>query len=428
MKKVIFSGLAIALLATACRKPDPISVGKLNKDQVSIEELLKDYAPSPQTKSFNSEEVIRFTTDAGNKIKFPANSFLDASGNQVTGNVDISVTEITNISDMVLSGMMTNSDQGPLSSQGEFNVLASQNGQSLDLADGIAFTIENPNEPIDSALLPWFYIPADTFVVEGVTNINQGFWTQNEFEENNECDRVQKLINNIVNGNPSSNTSDYWNDIRAFRNYGLMITDEEEEVDGKNVVIVGQSLWGSYSLACNNVNDDWNYKGVSNILGSADAIVSSYSTSFNPDLSVNIKGCEVEIDGNSVFSFDPNIISVQFNNLSWCNIDALITQYGGINECKIKLQGIPKLAYVKCLFPDLNGATSCTFKEDGVFEADRLPSGMDVKFLVYYRDGEVFKCGSQTITASADMEFNMSNMKNFNSIDELVDEIKKISE
>ena len=177
MKKQLFAGLTIALTLAGCKKPDPVYT---TINEVSLQDQLKSYAPKPQSKTVKAEEVIRITTEAGNKVNFPANAFVDASGNPVTGNVEISVTEITKISDMILSGMTTDSDEGPLSSQGEFNVQVSQNGEELSLADDVTFTIENPNEPVDSSTFGWDWVPGEIQIIEGQEVQSGGFWTSSK--------------------------------------------------------------------------------------------------------------------------------------------------------------------------------------------------------------------------------------------------------
>lgn len=112
MRKIYFYALAITLLATACKK-DNLSENNTNStsstldDNAELVNHLKSYAPVEQNQTKNSDEVITFTTEKGNEIIFPARAFVDGSGNPVTGNVDVSVTEITNVSEMILSGMMT---------------------------------------------------------------------------------------------------------------------------------------------------------------------------------------------------------------------------------------------------------------------------------------------------------------------------------
>lgn len=429
MKKQLFAGVAIALTLASCKKPTPIYNDVLNKDKITLEDQLKEFAPQPQTSTANSEKAIELTTDAGNKIKFPSNAFVDQNGKSVQGNVQISVTEITNISDMIFSGIMTNSDQGPLSSQGEFNIQVTQNGNPLQLADSTTFTIENPNSTIDTAMVGWNYVPADTIDVEGTLTIIEGFWSQNEFEENNECARLQRLADNVLYYNFNSDVNGYWERIEKFKRYGLAKAEEEQDLTGKKIVLVAEETWNSNSLACNNINNGWIYMSNNNqSLGSGPQLVNSFPTTFSQDLTVTIKGCEIKIDGVSTITFDPNLISIQFNQLSWCNIDQLISKYGGLYNCELKLNGIPKTAYVKCLFPKLNGATNCEFLKDDVFIADRLPSGMEIDFLIYFKDGDKIKYGVQTIKAAQEMEFDISNLQALENIDELAEEIKKLTE
>ena len=124
------------------------------------------------------------------------------------------------------------------------------------------------------------------------------------------------------------------------------------------------------------------------------------------------------------YSFDPNVINITFSQLSWCNIDKLLWEYGQINSCKLK-GNFPDHAQVKIVFKDLNGAISCDFSDDG-FVTSSLPEGYDLMFLVYYKDGESIKFGTQTITAAEEMTFNEENIKTLTDIDALVEEIEKL--
>jgi hypothetical protein len=105
---------------------------------------LKAFAPEAERTTSNSNETIRIVTAKGNVIVFPKNSFT-LNGTPVAGNVEIDITEITTKSEMIFSDLMTNSEEGPLDSRGEFIVKAFQNGAELQLADDVDFTIENPN-------------------------------------------------------------------------------------------------------------------------------------------------------------------------------------------------------------------------------------------------------------------------------------------
>lgn len=439
MKKLILSSLAIALLATACKKDDPVSNSSNSNPENNSTELsnqLKNYAPEPQKKLMNSEEVIIFKTNQENEIAFPANAFVDASGNAVTGYVDISVTEITNISDMILSGMYTNSDQGPLSSQGEFNIEVTQNGQTLSLADGVSFNIENPNVDIDSAITGWSWNP--DLNSNGTESETSGEWTQNENESNNPCDRFIELRRKLY-VDPTINTPQYWEDLQAFKDEIYIHSKDQFDFSDRKVLILNSSdNQNSSAVAFHCYNDMWtfnpnNFVGVGDIHGITDSI---YPYSWAPyadssDVFIGTgSGCSfgVTLDSNQTtwYDLDPNKISISFTELSWCNIDKLLWEYGQLNNCKLG-KGIPDNAIVSCVFKEFNGAVPCKLK-DGQFVADRLPDGLDVLFMIYFKDGDKYKCGTQTITAANEMVFDESNLKTVDDIDALVEEIKKIIE
>tara|TARA_B100000674_G_scaffold15293_1_gene11083 strand:- start:19 stop:171 length:153 start_codon:yes stop_codon:yes gene_type:complete len=47
-------------------------------------------------------------------------------------------------------------------------------------------------------------------------------------------------------------------------------------------------------------------------------------------------------------------------------------------------------------------------------------------FLIYFKDGDSIKFGTQTITAAEEMTFNEENLKTLTDMDALVEEIEKI--
>ncbi len=429
MRRQLLTGATILLILASCKKPDPIYT---TIKEVTLEDQLRNYSPTPQTNLANAEEVIRITTEAGNKVNFPSNAFIDASGNPIKGNVEVSITEITNIGDMILSGMMTNSDEGPLSSQGEFNISVAQNGIEVELADGVTFTIENPNETADSSTFGWDWVPGIVSIIDGGEVQSAGFWTRTPFDENNDCDRLENLVKELYFGAPT-NYPEYWKQIKEFRDEALIQVDKLESTENQAISLVARL--DSTQIACNNINSEWGYYQNSmggqfpnNTIASGDQAISALNGFGTPDINAVIEGCKITLDNNPPHFMDPNLLVLEFNNLSWCNIDALINQYGSLNNCEIKIEGLGKNTYVKCLFPQFNGATGCSIKEEGIFIANKLPNGMDINFLVYFKDGDSFKCGIQTITAASNMTFDKANLKTLNSLDELVEEIKKLTE
>lgn len=451
MKKIFLSAIAIPLLAVACKK-DNLGENNTNSntenkvsnssennnssnssDNSELVNQLKSYAPEEQNQTKNSDEVITFTTKKRNEIIFPARAFVDGSGNPVTGNVDISVTEITKVSEMILSGMMTNSDQGPLSSQGEFNVEVSKNSQPLKLAEGSTFTIENKNAEADKDMKGWVW-KENKAVGEAFEN-NIGEWIRNEFDENNPCIRMKSLWASYEK-NSDGNHSSLWQNIKPLRDLLFSELNKINALSGKKVM-AHIDTWPDTNfsiLLVKSYDDTW----LSNHKGFFDDVWKSGNGSNEGELTfldfvledsdldtvlVNPEMCLINYDYNE-YSFDPNVINVTFSQLSWCNIDRLLSEYGQISSCKLK-GNFPDHAQVKIVFKDLNGALSCNFSDDG-FVAKRLPEGYDLMFLVYFKDGDSIKFGTQTITAAEEMTFNDENLKTLTDMDALVKEIEKI--
>ena len=442
MKKIFLSALTIIVLVTSCKKDNLVETDTNTNsnsnssnpgDNTELLNELQSYAPEAQNQTKNSDEVILFTTEKGNEIIFPARAFVDGSGNPVTGNVDILVTEITKVSEMILSGMMTNSDQGPLSSQGEFNVDVSQNGQPLKLAEGSTFTIENKNAEVDKDMKGWIWKQNQT-VGEAFEN-NTGEWIRNEFDENNPCDRMKSLWTSFKNNSFSSQPS-IWKDIKPLKDLTFLELNKIDAFNGKKLIAEFNNWggWGNWTDSSDflievcNYNDKWwgvhpDYGWRFGIGPQEDFEYNQNDTSGSVKIFVNPESCSISYDNNS-YSLDPNVININFSQLSWCNIDRLLSEYGQINSCKLK-GNFPNHAQVKIVFKDLNGALSCSFSDDG-FVAKRLPEGYDLMFLVYFKDGDAIKFGTQTITAAEEMTFKAENLKTLTDMDALVGEIEKL--
>jgi hypothetical protein len=452
MRKIFLSALAITLLATACKK-DNLSENNINSTSSTeasnsgentnsstsdgnseLVNQLKSYAPVEQNKTKNSDEVITFATEKGNEIIFPARAFVDGSGNPVTGNIDVSVTEITKVSEMILSGMMTNSDQGPLSSQGEFNIEVSKNGQPLELAEGSTFTIENKNTKADKDMKGWVWKENQT-VGEAFEN-NVGEWIRNEFDENNSCEKMKALWASLKN-NSSDNHRSLWKDIKPLRDLIFIETNKINDLTDKKLGVHISENSFKKAFASYNYNDLWmchvaqEDSITDHILGNgynSNQFSDDYSESFQ-GISAFPEECTIGFQSDNensmqTYSLDPNVINITFSQLSWCNIDRLLSEYGQISSCKLE-GNFPDYAQVKIVFKDLNGALSCDFSDDG-FVAKRLPEGYDLMFLVYYKDGDAIKFGTQTITAAEEMIFNEENLKTLTDMDALVEEIEKL--
>ena len=346
--------------------------------------------------------------------------------------MDIAITEVMEISDMILSGMMTNSDQGILSSQGEFNVVVTQNGVELELADGTTFTISNLNTEMNEDITGWEWNE------EAINNERE--WVQNESEENNECDRYLKILGktkeaattemvglaeelqNILKLN-IENKIDYSLDGSApfeaylYKDDALEYSYIVDYIPEITAWLIGTNKSFRYGLNSKEVDGNEYWEALQN-----QNIDSSYYV-YSENCQVNFIGTENNLELS--FNLDEDNISIDFSSLNWCNIDRLISEYGSLYDCKLN-GNIPTNAKIACVFKEFNGVIKCSYLENK-FIADRLPDGLDVDFLIFFEENGKYKCGIQTIKAAQEMEFDTSSLNSFETLEELTEEIKRLT-
>ena len=433
MKKIILTAIVGFMFLQSCKKPTPIYTN-LNKIETLQEELLQ-FAPQPKYSVVNASEVISITTDKGNLITFPKNAFVDKNGNSITGNVEVSIIEITTKAEMILSNMPTNSDQGPLESQGEFLVEVKQNNNILKLADGVSFSIQNPNSTINSNIQGWNWIEKEE---SEVTTLGQnGTWTATEYAGNNSCDIFSNLLFDLSLTINETGPQEIWKIIQEMKSLLEHNIKKELNKDGPFDYVIWSTIEseGEIHIAFNSENDEWAYYTTIDWVtkyGLRDQETTAYTNyDFGEDV-YNI-GCEILLDNENVessstfsFNLNPNVISLNFNTLNWCNIDQLISKYGASYDCKINAIGIPKTAKVQFVFPDLNGVLSSWSLKDEEFNIDRLPTGMPIQVVLYYKQDGKIMFGLETITASKDMNFNVANIIELDDIDALVKRIENL--
>lgn len=133
MKKII---LSIAVLSAAfissCKKDKQVT-NDFN-DLGTMAAFFEAYAPKAETFTIDAGVGGSITTSKGTKIKFPANVFLDANNNVVTGSIKVHVKDILKASDMILGDKPTMDAKGGfLRSFGELIVKADKNGAELGI-------------------------------------------------------------------------------------------------------------------------------------------------------------------------------------------------------------------------------------------------------------------------------------------------------
>jgi len=107
----------------------------------------------------------------GTTIQFYGNSFQDASGNSITGNVDVELIEAYGKKDMLFLNKQTlgnnNGSFSPLVSGGEFKLTVSQGGSDVFLKDWYSYEVTIPApDGIDTEMNIFFQnsVTADTLV------------------------------------------------------------------------------------------------------------------------------------------------------------------------------------------------------------------------------------------------------------------------
>ncbi|UKN02676.1 hypothetical protein K6119_04005 [Paracrocinitomix mangrovi] len=170
LKTISFVFLTSSLILASCKKEgctDPEATNyseEAKKDdgscqfetpqadaQVLMNFFANNQTAAVQTFTIDATAASSITGSQGTVFNFYANSFVDASGNDVTGNVTIELIEIYGKKDMMFLNKQTignnNGTLEPLISGGEFKVTASQNGNEVFLKDYYQYSadVQAPN-------------------------------------------------------------------------------------------------------------------------------------------------------------------------------------------------------------------------------------------------------------------------------------------
>ncbi|NOQ73296.1 MAG: hypothetical protein GQ574_14925 [Crocinitomix sp.] len=127
--------IGIILLSFSCKKKKLAEEAILN--EIALDNFFEDNnEDAKQHWTVSAEYPFYLVSAKGIGIYLPANSLVDANGDLVTGDVNVSFIEIDKKSEMVLLNKSTacvlaNGDRSTLISDGEFYVDITQNGEEL---------------------------------------------------------------------------------------------------------------------------------------------------------------------------------------------------------------------------------------------------------------------------------------------------------
>lgn len=146
LKKVLPVVLVVVLFFVSCDKTVDVQLPYSN-----LSSYFSSKAPATQTFTLDPSTVQTVTGAKGTKITFPANSFVDAQGNAITGQVSLELKEIYAKGDMIWADKPTISNGQLLESGGEFFLKATSGGQEVFLNQNyqmevpVSAATSNPN-------------------------------------------------------------------------------------------------------------------------------------------------------------------------------------------------------------------------------------------------------------------------------------------
>ncbi|HQV51161.1 MAG: hypothetical protein IPI00_09105 [Flavobacteriales bacterium] len=175
--------IAIAVIVGCKKEPDnPAAPSDPVPDQYAFQQFFADnIADATQSFSVNATTGGQVTGMKGTQLIFEPNTFLNADGTPVSGQVNVKLVEVLSVSDMIWLNVQTvGNDNGTLKmlrSGGAMNITASQSGNDLRITPG-GLVVNIPTEVGDPAMelfsgnintdgsMTWERIDSSTVVVE----------------------------------------------------------------------------------------------------------------------------------------------------------------------------------------------------------------------------------------------------------------------
>ncbi|MES2589617.1 MAG: hypothetical protein V4622_11610 [Bacteroidota bacterium] len=141
------------ITSTSCKKveSEPIIATESKPNGAQLSNFFtENITAAKQNFTINASSPALITGNQGTTLQFSTNSFEDATGNSVSGNINVELIEIYEKKDMLFLNKQTLGDNNgtlsPLISGGEFKITASQNGNEIRLKPSYNYnaTIQAP--------------------------------------------------------------------------------------------------------------------------------------------------------------------------------------------------------------------------------------------------------------------------------------------
>lgn len=145
MKNTFFLAGAFLLLLAACKKDDDTSKNYVVSGPYgNMDDAYASAVQKPTTASVSVSSGGSVRSISGTRFIIPANAFIDASGNPVTGSVDVVVNDWLHRGDMVFSKMLPTTATEPLESGGQAMIKVTQGGKDVFLKPGMQVQMNLP--------------------------------------------------------------------------------------------------------------------------------------------------------------------------------------------------------------------------------------------------------------------------------------------
>ncbi|MDD5569953.1 MAG: hypothetical protein PHD97_02235 [Bacteroidales bacterium] len=165
MKKLLKICLGIIVISAMCigckkDKNDDPDKGKYVSYE-NVRTFFSNNGEQSQSFKISAAQTQTITGKKGTKITFMANSFVNASGQAVTGDIDIELKELLDKHDILLSDKPTVSYGRLLETGGVFYIKATQNGQRLKSVNPVKISYNYTNLQNDMQVFSLAY-PTDS--------------------------------------------------------------------------------------------------------------------------------------------------------------------------------------------------------------------------------------------------------------------------
>ncbi|MFT6320686.1 MAG: hypothetical protein ACJAT4_001614, partial [Granulosicoccus sp.] len=126
----------------ACQN-DPIPE-RVTFKSTPLDSVYQDLRPEVQEFSILNNQPNKIKATKGTEIFVPENSFVDAGGNPIKGEVEVKLIEAFSMEDFITSGLATQSNGQLLISNGMINIDATAGGKAVELQEGKELTVSMP--------------------------------------------------------------------------------------------------------------------------------------------------------------------------------------------------------------------------------------------------------------------------------------------